>query len=121
MLRHVDVAELVKYTEINNFMRSLVKDDFSNEDYLIDFTNLINNFNSYTPIDEYLTIEDIYSALADVVEECIVYCFNGDRELRGTWPKVLRIMDSLAILLKLNSRDLWLKYSLIYRRFKEFR
>ena len=121
LLRHVDVNELVKYPEINNFMRSLVKDDFSNEDYLIDFTNLINNFNSYTTIDEYLTIEDIYSALADVVEECTVSCFNGNRLLRGTWPKVLRIMDSLAILLKLNSRDLWLKYRLIYKRFKEFR
>ena len=36
-------------------------------------------------------------------------------------PKVLRIMDSLALLLKLNSRDLWLKYKLIYKRFKEFR
>ena len=111
LLRHVDVNELVKYPEINSFMQSLVKE----------FTNLINNFNSYTTIDEYLTIEEIYSALADVVEECIVSCFNGDRLLRGTWPKVLRIMDSLALLLKLNSRDLWLKYKLIYKRFKEFR
>ena len=121
LLRHVDVNELVKYPEINSFMQSLVKDDFSKENYLKEFTNLINNFNFYTTIDEYLTIEEIYSALADVVEECIVSCFNGDRLLRGTWPKVLRIMDSLAVLLKLNSRDLWLKYRLIYRRFKEFR
>lgn len=121
LLRHVDVNELVKYPEINSFMQSLVKGDFYKEDYLKEFTNLINNFNSYTTIDEYLTIEEIYSALADVVEECIVSCFNGDRLLRGTWPKVLRIMDSLALLLKLNSRDLWLKYKLIYKRFKEFR
>lgn len=121
LLRNVDVNELVKYPEINNFMRSLVNGDFCKEDYLKEFTNLINNFNSYTTIDEYLTIEEIYSALADVVEESIVSCFNGDRLLRGTWPKVLRIMDSLAMLLKLNSRDLWLKYRLIYKRFKEFR
>ena len=121
LLRHVDVNELAKYPEINSFMQSLVKGDFYKEDYLKEFTNLINNFNSYTTIDEYLTIEEIYSALADVVEESIVSCFNGDRSLRGTWPKVLRIMDSLALLLKLNSRDLWLKYKLIYKRFKEFR
>lgn len=121
LLRHVDVNELVKYPEINSFMQSLVNGDFYKEDYLKEFTNLINNFNSYTTIDEYLTIEEIYSALVDVVEESIVSCFNGDRLLRGTWPKILRIMDSLAILLKLNSRDLWLKYRLIYKRFKEFR
>lgn len=121
LLRNVDVNELVKYPEINSFIQSLVKGDFYKEDYLKEFTNLINNFNSYTTIDEYLTIEEIYSALTDVVEESIVSCFNGDRELRGTWPKVLRIMDSLAILLKLKSRDLWLKYRLIYKRFKEFR
>lgn len=121
LLRHVDVNELVKYPEINNFMQSLVNGDFYKEDYLKEFKNLIKNFNSYTTIDEYLTIEEIYSALADIVEESIVSCFNGDRLLRGTWPKVLRIMDSLAALLKLNSRNLWLKYRLIYKRFKEFR
>lgn len=70
----------------------------------------------------FVQINPWLTALVKLTEECTNGCFGSfSKNGREFWPISLHVIDSLAFLLDLPSPNLWLKYSQIYKRYKEFK
>ena len=81
-----------------------------------------DNFNYHKIEEESFNIQATFNALVKLKEECINRCFGSfSKNGREFWPISLHVIDSLAFLFDLPSPNLWLKYSEIFKRFKEFR
>ena len=115
----IDVMKLTSFKCIDMIIHKIT--DNEKDSYIDDYLAISESF-SFCHEEESFDIQSTFNALVKLTEECINGCFGSfSKNGREFWPISLHVIDSLAFLLDLPSPNLWLKYSQIYKRYKEFK
>lgn len=115
----IDVMKLTSFKYIDMIIHKITNNE--KDSYIDDYLAISESF-LFCHGEESFDIEATFNTLVKLTEECINGCFgSSSKNGREFWPISLHVIDSLAFLLDVPSPNLWLKYSEIYKRYKEFR
>lgn len=115
----IDIMKLTSFKYIDLMIHKIADNQY--DSYINDYLAIRESF-LLCHEEESFDIGSTFKALVKLTEECINGCFgSSSKNGREFWPISLHVTDSLAFLSDLPSPNLWLKYSEIYKRYKEFR
>ena len=115
----IDIMKLTSFKYIDLMIHKIADNEC--DSYIDDYLAIRESF-LLCHEEESFDIESTFKALVKLTEECINGCFgSSSKNGREFWPISLHVIDSLAFLLDLPSPNLWLTYSQIYKRYKEFK